>query len=302
MRCSFVHLAGARVIVSYTEPPAGSHLALATATRETTSTDLAVSAARTALSQALISPTRPAELFHVTGQTPPGRAANVATQIAPRLDLNTRDQLLLTIASGRTAVLDAIHLAAGKLELAGRVPTPEAPSTVVITASDAPHVDRGGNCGTAGGAVVLSRDDGALKLLSITAHHEPAIARLHDEQADPAHIRERTVTAAEEAIAAVLDEAWDKKDVTASDVDYFIVPASLDGVEAEAFIERLGGLPDTVQTVTGEDRCEANLGAADLLVSLGTVDGVNENLQRGELVLLAAVDGGKAAAALLRVE
>jgi hypothetical protein len=261
-------------------------------------TDLALDAARAVLTNALVSANQAAGFYHVTAVAPPGVGRNLAAEMAPELRLNTGHQPPVTMLDGRTGVITAIDLAAGRL--AG-TPAHNSPSIVLVTASDAPQPHHASPAPSAGGALIVSRNDGALRLVSTTWRPDDQLQRLYDQNADADVIRERALEVITNAMCETFDHAWPDQDIDASDIDHMIVPASSEGIEREAFIDRLHGRPDAFTTVTDEKPPTDDLGSADLIVRLGTIDRGDDRLRSGEWVLIVAIDRANAATALLQV-
>jgi hypothetical protein len=278
------------------EPVAGDRRSLTMGAIE-----LAVDAAHAVLCSSRVPETERVAVCHVATVAPALSGVNLAAAMAPQLRVDTRDQPLITLLDNHTGVINALELAADRVANAN-----DRPSHVLITAADAaqPHDAAYGH--TAGAALLLSNVDGVLRLMSTAQVRDPDLDRLRQADARADYIRDLHVTLVQSAIDAALYDASPEDSVSAensikaADINYFITPAASDGNASEAFVDRLGGDPDASRTVTGEEPPNTYLGIADLLVSLGAVDGIDDNLQLDDLVLLVAVDDCSASAAVLR--
>jgi hypothetical protein len=276
------------------EPVAGDRRSLAAG-----ATELAVDAAHAVLCSGRIPETERVAVYLVATVAPALAGVNLAAAMAPQLRIDTHDQPLVTLLDDRTGIINALELAAD------RVANADGPSHVLITAGDAAQPHDAAHGPTAGAALLLSSNFGVLRLLSTAQVHDPDLDRLRQADARADYIRDLHVTLVQSAIDAALSDASPEHSISAdsinaTDINYFISHAASDGVVAEAFIDRLGGDRQAFRTVTGEEPPTTYLGIADLLVRLGAVDGVDDKLQPGDLVLLVAVDDCSAAAAVLR--
>jgi 3-oxoacyl-[acyl-carrier-protein] synthase III len=301
MKCTSTYLRTAAYALRDPQPPAHSTSVVsgcaspATADAWPTTIDLAVEAANAAIANAAVTATTLTGIYYVTDVLADNVDRSLATEMAFKLPLDTTRLPVDLVPSDRLAVIKTIFAAAR--DLAGARGDDAA---VLITAGDAPDPHAAADKPTAGGALVMSRDDGELRLVSTVVRNDPELQRLRDQQADPKQIRDRAVDLVTDAISEALAEAHPHGKLKAADIAHMITPATSDPIEAEAFVDRLGGSPFAFWTVNREEGPSEHFGTADIFVRLGTVDGISELINHGEWVLLAATANASAAVALLR--
>jgi 3-oxoacyl-[acyl-carrier-protein] synthase III len=301
MKCTSIYLRTAAHALRDPQPPghgesvAGGCASPATSDARPTTIDLAVEAANAVIASAAVTATTLTGIYYVSTVVPDDLGRSLATEMAFKLPLDTTRLPLDMVLSDRLAVIRTISAAAR--DLAG---APGDDAAVLITAGDAPDPQDAADKPAAGGALVLSRDEGELRLVSTVVRHDPELQRLRDQQGDPKQIRDRAVDLVTNAISEALAEAQPQGKIDAADITYMITPASSEGIEAEAFVERLGGTPFAFWSVNHEEGPSEHLGAADIFVRLGTIDGITELLNNDDWVLLVATANASAAVALLR--
>lgn len=262
-------------------------------------TELATEAATQAYKSGDVDPALSAAVYHVTAHPPRRGATNLAQEIATRLQLSSDETQQAALFDGRAGIITAISMGARALA----TPTDGYPEVALITAGDANVHDRApAPPRTAvGGALILSRWHGGLRLVSTVTVKDADLQYLRRTGAPHEAIRRSAVALVERAMAQAIREASPAHQVAARDITHLIAPASPDGVELEAF-ERLGGSTSAVIAPPDRGETSENVGAADLMLRLAPLLEPDVRLPPDAWVLVvAAGDGCGAAAALFRV-